>query len=58
MYLLPEADWHKESEGFDLNRLNFTWNCTRYEKDVRGSETTLYFNLKFNSPTDISPFAE
>lgn len=41
-----------------MKRLNFTWNCTRFEKDETGPWTTLYVDLKFNSPTDISPFAE
>ena len=58
MYIEPADDWHTTVEGFELERLNFTWNCTRYERDKKGSFTTLYVDLKFHHPADISPFAE
>ena len=42
MYVEPAGDWHLDEEGFELTRLNFTWNATRFEKDIRGPYTTLY----------------
>ena len=58
MYVEPADDWHKDVEDFDISRLNFTWNCSRYEQDAFGSFTTLYIDLNFSSPSDISPLAE
>jgi hypothetical protein len=58
MYVEPFDDWHKLEENFDITRLNFTWNCSRYERDKYGQYTTLYIDLVFNSPNDVSPFAD
>ena len=49
MYLNPANDWHLSKKDYNLSRLNFTWNCTSYEKK------TMKFDLIFNNPIEISP---
>ena len=58
MYVEPADDWHKDVEDFNLTKLNFTWNCSRYELDKFNGQSTLYIDLLFISPSDISPLAE
>jgi hypothetical protein len=49
IYVEPEDNWHKNIDGFNISRLNLTWNVTGYERDQ------LNISLKFNNPVDISP---
>ena len=52
MWLIPFENWHLQKENFDISKLNFTWNCTSFEKK------TLKFKLAFNNPLEISPLLD
>lgn len=44
MYLEPERNWHLEEENFNLSKLNFTFNCTKFENSTKPyPESVLYF---------------
>ena len=58
MYIEPFDDWHLHLEDYNISRLNFTWNCSKYELDEDGKFTTLFIDLVFNAPSDISPSIE
>ena len=59
MFIEPENNWHLEEEEFDIKRLNFTFNCTRfYNSTLYGLQSIMVFQLYFDSPEFISPFAE
>jgi hypothetical protein len=51
MYIEPAEDRHK-TPGFDLTKLNFTWNATSF----KGRD--LVFSLNFTDPLSISPLAD
>jgi hypothetical protein len=52
IYVKPHNSWHESHEGYNLSRLNLTWQVTSYMKDL------MIISLIFNNPEDISPSNE
>jgi len=48
MYVQPEKDHHL-TQGFDIARLNFTWNVTEY------THQRLHIKMNFTDALAISP---
>ena len=54
MYILPNNDWPSKYVDFNMSRLNFTWEVTKFAPEGK-DKSIMLVSLDFNSPGSISP---
>jgi hypothetical protein len=52
MYIVPDSNWTKEEQNFNMSHLNFTFKVTEYNKDL------MIIKLNFTNPLAISPLKQ